>query len=158
MSIKLIKPEGATHKKKRIGCGNGSGHGGTSTKGHKGAQARKGYSRKIGFEGGQLPLIRRIPKRGFKNGLFKKDYQIVNLSALNNFSKDENISINELYTKGIVESLDKPFKILGNGNIEKPVNVILRRIKKGNKISLFDKVSAKVKESIEKVGGKISIQ
>ncbi|MCX8059323.1 MAG: 50S ribosomal protein L15 [Spirochaetes bacterium] len=158
MSIKLIKPAGATHKKKRIGCGNGSGHGGTSTKGHKGAQARKGYSRKIGFEGGQLPLIRRIPKRGFKNGLFKKEYQLVDLEILNNFEKDSNVSVNELYTKGFIDSLDLPIKILNNGRLNNPVNIILRRIQKNKKYFPFDKISKGAKELLEKIGGKINYQ
>lgn len=158
MDIKLIKPKGATHKKKRIGCGNGSGHGGTSTKGHKGAQARKGYSRKIGFEGGQLPLIRRIPKRGFNNGLFRKFYQIIDLEVLNNFNENESVSINELYVKGFIEDSETPIKILNNGKIEKPINVILRRVKKGNKFFLLDKISKSAKENIEKVGGKVLYQ
>jgi len=97
MSLILRKPEGATHKRKRLGIGNASGHGGTSTRGHKGAQSRKGYSKKIGFEGGQMPSTRRVPKKGFNNGRFKIEYQEVALEKSNIFEDKKSISVNELY-------------------------------------------------------------
>lgn len=158
MAIVLRKPKGATHKDKRLGIGNASGHGGTSTKGHKGAQSRKGYSKKIGFEGGQMPLTRRVPKKGFNNGLFKKVYQEVHLDRLNAFEDGASVSVNELYEKGIIKTLELPFKILNDGKVEKKVEIILRRIKRGRKFLNYDKISANAKKVIEEKGGKILFQ
>lgn len=158
MTIFLRKPKGATHKKKRVGVGNASGHGGTSTKGHKGAQARKGYSKKIGFEGGQMPLTRRVPKKGFNNGLFKKIYQEIHIKELNNFEDGAVISANELYERGVIKNLEKPFKILNNGHLERKVEIILRKIKKGKKFLNYDKISKNARKIVEEKGGKVLFQ
>ena len=118
MSVKLseLKPApGSTKSKKRVGRGSGSGTGKTSGRGHKGQKSRSGYSRKLGFEGGQMPLIRRVPKRGFTN-IHREEYQVVNLKALNVFSDGAEITPEILKEKGIVKKL-KNVKILGYGEL-----------------------------------------
>lgn len=141
--------EGAKKKRKRIARGPGSGHGGTSTKGHKGAQSRTGYKRKLAFEGGQMPLSRRIPKFGFTN-LFRKEYQIVNLSRLQELIDKEkinpdNVDMEALYKAGAVSKNNLPVKILGNGELKNPVNI------------KADKFSESAKQKIESLGGKAII-
>ncbi len=158
MSLILRKPKGATHKKKRLGIGNASGHGGTATRGHKGAQSRSGYSRKIGFEGGQMPLLRRIPKRGFNNGRFKKIYQEIHLSDLNKFDDGATISINDFIEKKIIKNENFPIKILNNGKLEKKVALNLRSIKKGRKTFNFDKVTKSSEKIITDLGGSIKYE
>ena len=133
-------------KKKRIGRGQGSGKGGTATRGHKGAQSRSGYSRKLGFEGGQMPLQRRIPKFGFKN-INRVEYKPVNLNSLqllvdNKKIKKKTIDIKTLIENGFVGKNDL-VKILGNGAIKSPVTVEAHR---------FSKTAVK---AIEKAGGEI---
>lgn len=119
MDLSNLKPAvGATSNSKRIGRGPGSGKGGTSTRGHKGAKSRSGYSRKIGFEGGQMPLQRRLPKWGFKN-INRVEYKVVNLSdlqALAEAKKLEKIGLDELRTAGLVGKKDL-VKVLGNGTL-----------------------------------------
>lgn len=119
MDLSNLKPAvGATSNSKRIGRGPGSGKGGTSTRGHKGAKSRSGYSRKIGFEGGQMPLQRRLPKWGFKN-INRVEYKVVNLSdlqALAEAKKLEKIGLDELRAAGLVGKKDL-VKVLGNGTI-----------------------------------------
>jgi large subunit ribosomal protein L15 len=150
MELSNLSPkEGSVKtKKKRIGRGQGSGKGGTSTRGHKGAKSRSGYSRKLGFEGGQMPLQRRIPKFGFKN-INRKEYQAVNLDALqllvdNKKVKKKTIDINTLIENRLVGKNDL-VKILGRGELNSPVKVEAHK---------FSETS---KKAIEKAGGEIKI-
>lgn len=150
MELSNLSPkEGSVKsKKKRIGRGQGSGKGGTATRGHKGAKSRSGYSRKLGFEGGQMPLQRRIPKFGFKN-INRKEYQAVNLDALqslvdNKKVKKKTIDINTLIENRLVGKNDL-VKILGRGELNSPVKVEAHK---------FSETS---KKAIEKAGGEIKI-
>ena len=135
-------------KKKRIGRGQGSGKGGTSTRGHKGAKSRSGYSKKIGFEGGQMPLQRRIPKFGFKN-INRVEYQAVNLKVLqslfdNKKIKKSNVNISDLIKNGLVSKNDL-VKILGSGELKTALNIEAHKFSKS------------AQDKIEKSGGKIKI-
>ena len=125
MDLSNLKPaEGSVKNKKRIGRGQGSGRGGTSTKGHKGAQSRSGYKRKIGFEGGQMPLFRRVPKFGFKN-INRKEYRGVNLSVLQELVDNKKVTkINKdiLVENGLASKNDL-IKILGNGELKAKLEV-----------------------------------
>ncbi len=125
MNLNSLKPaKGATHHDKRIGRGQGSGHGGYSTRGAKGAQSRSGYSRKIGFEGGQMPLQRRLPKFGFTN-IERVEYKPINLSVLESVSTKLNVTVitpEVLIEAGLVSKNDR-VKILGNGTVTKALNV-----------------------------------
>lgn len=121
MKISDLAPTpGAKKKEKRIGRGPGSGHGKTSTKGHKGQAARSGGTKAPGFEGGQQPLIRRVPKRGFKN-IFKKEYAVVNLNRLDRFSAETVINPEFLHQAGIIKRASENVKILGEGALTKPL-------------------------------------
>ncbi|MCI7651234.1 MAG: 50S ribosomal protein L15 [Prevotella sp.] len=120
----LTPAEGSTHSRRRIGRGPGSGLGGTSTRGHKGAKSRSGYKRKIGFEGGQMPLQRRVPKGGFKN-INHKEYFPINLSALQKLAEEKNlakIGLAELVEAGLTNG-KKLVKILGEGELKAKVDV-----------------------------------
>lgn len=128
-------------RKKRLGCGIGSGHGKTSTKGHKGQRARSGFSLRPGFEGGQNPLYRRLPKRGFNNAEFRTEYAIVNLGVIAKLG-DKEVSPESLLSRGVVKKLHAGLKILGTGEIKGSITV---------KAHAF---SASAKEKIEKAGGK----
>jgi len=125
MDLSSLKPaEGSVHKEKRIGRGQGSGRGGTSTRGHKGAKSRSGYSKKVGFEGGQMPLQRRVPKFGFKN-VNRKEYKGINISTLQELSERlgvEKVDFALLVASGLV-SKNAMVKILGNGTLEKKLEV-----------------------------------
>ncbi len=125
MDLSNLKPaEGSVKNKKRVGRGQGSGRGGTSTRGHKGAQSRSGYKRKIGFEGGQMPLYRRVPKFGFKN-INRKEYQGVNISALQKLADDKGITVvtkEVLVENGLAHKNDL-IKILGNGELKAKLEV-----------------------------------
>ena len=125
MELNNLKPaKGATHHDKRVGRGAGSGHGGYSTRGLKGAKSRSGYSRKLGFEGGQMPLQRRLPKFGFKN-LKRVEFKPVNLSTLEELATKKSlevINIETLIAAGFISSNDK-VKVLGNGSVTKAVTV-----------------------------------
>lgn len=125
MDLSNLKPaEGSTKKEKRIGRGEGSGRGGTSTRGHKGAQSRSGYSKKIGFEGGQMPLQRRVPKYGFKN-INRVEYKGINISTLQGLTEKYNISVinpDLLNEVGLV-SKNVRVKILGKGTLEAKIEV-----------------------------------
>ena len=140
----LSPAEGANTAKKRLGRGIGSGLGKTSGKGHKGQWARSGGGVRPGFEGGQMPLIRRIPKRGFSNH-FRKEYSIVNLSVLESFEAGSIVDINVLAEKGLIKLVKDSvgLKVLGNGTLSKAITV---------KANAF---SASAKEAIEKVGGTV---
>ncbi|HOP03449.1 MAG TPA: 50S ribosomal protein L15 [Tenuifilaceae bacterium] len=125
MELHNITPaEGSTHREKRIGRGQGSGHGGTSTRGHKGAKSRSGYSKKIGFEGGQMPLQRRLPKFGFKNR-FRKEYKAINVDVLQNLAEKQGITsidVQTLVDSGLISKNDM-VKILGNGTLTSKLEV-----------------------------------
>ena len=125
MELNNLKPaKGSTHHDKRVGRGAGSGHGGYSTRGLKGAKSRSGYSRKLGFEGGQMPLQRRLPKFGFKN-LKRVEYKPINLSTLEELSAKKEltvINVETLVAAGFISSNDR-VKILGNGSVSKALNV-----------------------------------
>lgn len=125
MNLSNLKPAaGSTHHEKRIGRGQGSGHGGTSTRGHKGAQSRSGYSHKLGFEGGQMPLQRRMPKFGFTN-IKRVEYKPINLDTLEQLAANKNITdinIETLIEAGFI-SKNNRVKILGKGELTKALNV-----------------------------------
>ncbi len=125
MELSNIKPaKGSTHLQKRIGRGQGSGHGGTSTRGHKGAKSRSGYSSKVGFEGGQMPLQRRLPKFGFKNR-FRVEYKAINVSILQSIAEKQGIStinVQTLIDSGYVSKNDL-VKVLGNGKLTAKLDV-----------------------------------
>lgn len=144
MDLSRLKPaEGATKKEKRIGRGEGSGRGGTSTKGHKGAQSRAGYSRKRGFEGGQMPLVRRVPKFGFTNPT-RVEYKGINLDTLQMLAESKGlkeITPEVLYTNGLIQRNDK-LKVLGRGELKAAMDI---------KAHAF---SATAKNAIESAGGK----
>ena len=145
MNLNNLRPaEGSVKTRKRVGRGAGSGLGGTSTRGHKGAKSRSGYSKKIGFEGGQMPLYRRLPKRGFKCRNSKTIVGI-NLSALEAFENDAVVSVETLIEAGIVKNPRDGVKILGNGEFTKKLTV---------QANAF---SASAKEKIEALGGKAEV-
>jgi large subunit ribosomal protein L15 len=123
MKIEELKPAaGSRSKDKRVGRGLGSGHGKTSCKGHKGQKSRSGGTKGPGFEGGQMPLQRRIPKRGFKNR-FKIEYAIVNLKDINKMEGLDTISPEILIEKGVIKDLKDGLKVLGNGEIQRPLTI-----------------------------------
>jgi large subunit ribosomal protein L15 len=123
MKLEDIKPAaGSTKKVKRVGRGIGSGHGKTSCKGHKGQKARSGGSVGPAFEGGQMPLQRRLPKRGFKN-LFKVEYAIINLRDISKIEGLDIITFDVLRDKGIIKNLKDGLKVLGDGDLQRPVTV-----------------------------------
>ncbi|NIN01761.1 MAG: 50S ribosomal protein L15 [candidate division Zixibacteria bacterium] len=138
---------GSTKKRRRVGRGAGSGHGKTSTRGHKGQLSRAGAKSRSWFEGGQMPLQRRVPKRGFTN-IFKKEFQIVNLSALSRAGFDsakDVISLQTMREAGLVKKADLPVKVLGSGEVTRAVTV---------QANAFSK---KAKDKIEAAGGKIEV-
>ena len=147
MKLNSLKPAaGSTHSRRRIGRGPGSGLGGTSTRGHKGAKARSGYKRKIGFEGGQMPLQRRIPKAGFKN-INHKEYFAVNLSTLQKLAEAKNltkIGIEELKAAHLTNGMEL-VKVLGNGELTAKLEV---------EAHAFSKTA---EEAINAVGGNTTI-
>ena len=114
---------GAKHRTKRLGCGEGSGHGKTSCRGGKGQTARSGSSIRHGFEGGQTPLYRRLPKRGFNHARFKRKVAIVNLDALNDFSDGTEVNIETLQKQGLINGNFEAVKILGTGELKKKLKV-----------------------------------
>ena len=140
----LIPSKGSIKNKKRIGRGHGSGLGKTSGRGHKGAGQRSGNKRRAWFEGGQMPLARRLPRRGFTN-IFKEEIQIVNISDLNRIEKNSEIDPVVLQENGLIRSSLKPVKILGKGDIDKKLDVTA---------SSF---SESAKNKIEKAGGIVTI-
>jgi large subunit ribosomal protein L15 len=143
LTLGNLSPQPGSRKpRKRIGRGIGSGHGKTATRGHKGHKARSGGGIKIGFEGGQMPLQRRLPKRGFNN-IFKKVYTIVNIQDLERFAPDTRVDRQALIAAGLLSKNDKLVKILGNGELNHAVTVVV------------DKVSAAARLKIEAVGGKV---
>lgn len=137
----LPKIEGSTHRHKRLGCGRSSGHGKTSGRGHKGMKARSGGGVRPGFEGGQMPLYRKLPHRGFNN-VNRVEFAVVNLSQIDKCEGSE-IDRNVLVKAGIVRAADLLLKVLGNGEISRPVTVVAQ------------KFSASAKAKIEAAGGKV---
>jgi large subunit ribosomal protein L15 len=137
---------GSKHRVKRLGCGESSGHGKTSGKGHKGQKARSGGSIRLGFEGGQMPLIRRLPKRGFNNAAFHKNYAIVNLSDLASFKEGTVINEQLLREKKMLRGNGDGLKILGDGELKHAITIEA------------DKVSASAREKIEKAGGSVTLR
>ena len=145
MKLNELKPAlGSTTAPRRLGRGVGSGLGKTSGKGHKGAKARSGGGKRPGFEGGQMPLARRIPKRGFNN-IFAKPLTAVNVAVLNQFEDGAVVDSAALIAKGILQDCKYGLKVLGNGNVTKKVTV---------KAAAF---SESAKEKIEKAGGKAEV-
>jgi large subunit ribosomal protein L15 len=124
MELNNLKPKkGARHAKKRVGRGPGSGHGKTAGRGEKGQKSRSGFSRMRGFEGGQMPLHRRLPKRGFTN-IFKKEHAVVNLSDLERFDNGATVDETALRQAGMVKGRNDGIKILGNGKLSKKLTVV----------------------------------
>ncbi len=147
MNLHNLRPaKGAVHKEKRLGRGEGSGHGGTSTKGNKGGQSRAGYKRKRAHEGGQMPIQRRVPKRGFKNP-DRLEYKVFNLGQIDQLVEKYGItefSLENLYTNGLINQTDR-VKVLGNGELKSKVTFKVNA------------VSEKAKGAIESAGGTVEI-
>lgn len=146
LSLNSLRPaKGSTHKKKRVGRGPGSGLGKTAGRGEKGQKSRSGYSSKIGFEGGQMPLHRRLPKRGFTN-IFKKQWLEVSLEALERgFDADAEITPDLLHRRGIIKKAKHDIVVLGNGEVTKALKVSAHRFTKS------------AREKIEKAGGTVTV-
>jgi large subunit ribosomal protein L15 len=145
MDLHTLKPNhGAKHRVKRLGCGESSGHGKTSGKGHKGQKARSGGSIRLGFEGGQMPLHRKMPKRGFNNAEFKTRYAVVNVSDLERFDAGATIDEAVLRKAGLVRGIIDGVKILGDGELSKKLSINVA------------KVTGAAREKIEKAGGSIA--
>jgi len=145
MRLQDVQPRpGAKKRRKRIGCGESSGHGKTSCKGHKGQKARAGAGIRPGFEGGQMPLHRRLPKKGFSNVQFRDVYEIVNVSALNAFEDGTVINEAILRENNIVNRNCDAIKILGSGDLSRKLTIEIKN------------VSASAREKIEKAGGTIA--
>ncbi|NLO98186.1 MAG: 50S ribosomal protein L15 [Peptococcaceae bacterium] len=147
MKLHELKPaEGSTKSRKRVGRGNGSGLGNTAGRGHKGQKARSGGGVRPGFEGGQMPMMRRIPKRGFTN-IFKKEYTVINVSDLEErFENGAEVSIESLYAAGLIKKVKDGVKLLGDGEITKALTVKV------------DKVSKTAAEKIVAAGGKVEVE
>lgn len=147
MKLHQLRPaKGATQKEKRLGRGEASGHGGTSTKGNKGGQSRAGYKRKMAHEGGQMPIQRRVPKRGFHN-IHRVEYKVFNLGQVDQLVDKYNIkefSLENLYINGLISQTDR-VKILGNGEL------------KGKLVFRINAVSGKAKAAIEAAGGTVEL-
>jgi len=147
MDLSNLKPaDGSTKNRKRIGRGQGSGRGGTSTRGHKGAKSRSGYKRRFGFEGGQMPLYRRVPKFGFKN-INRVEFAAINLDSINFLAEEKNITdinLDVLRENGLIASKDK-VKVLGRGELNIKVNVTANAF------------STSAKDAIESKGGIVTI-
>ena len=137
---------GSRHRVKRLGCGESSGHGKTSGKGNKGQKARSGGSIRLGFEGGQMPLIRRLPKRGFNNAAFHKHYAVVNVSDLNAFKAGTVVNEQLLRESNLIRGHFAGIKILGDGDLKHDLKVEV------------DKISTTAREKIEKVGGTVALR
>jgi len=144
MNLGNLKPApGSVKKRKRVGRGPGSGHGKTAGRGHKGQRSRAGSKIRPWFEGGQMPLQRRVPKRGFTN-IFKKQFQLVNVKDLDKV-KDKNITPEVLLNLGLINKKNVPVKILGDGEIKNSIEISAHAF------------SASAKEKIEKAGGKVTV-
>lgn len=145
MRLNDLSPmKGSSKKRKRVGRGPGSGHGKTSCRGHKGQKARAGAKKGPGFEGGQMPFQRRLPKRGFKN-IFKKEYELINISDLDKFEADTVLDVNALKEAGLIRGTKYGVKLLGDGEISRPLEIKIH------------KVSRKAREKVEAAGGKVEL-
>ena len=143
MELNNLKPKkGSRHAKKRVGRGPGSGHGKTAGRGEKGQKSRSGFSRQIGFEGGQMPLHRRLPKRGFTN-IFKREYAVVNVSDLERFDNGATVDEAALRSAGLVKGQNDGVKVLGDGKLSKKLTVSAHKFSKS------------AREIIEKAGGTV---
>ncbi|MFO7761265.1 MAG: 50S ribosomal protein L15 [Thermodesulfobacteriota bacterium] len=143
MNLSNLSPrKGSKRSKKRLGRGNGSGHGKTAGRGHNGYRSRSGSGLNPGFEGGQMPLQRRLPKRGFYN-TFKKEYSLLNVRQLERFESGATINKEVLRNSGLVKDKNKAVKLLGDGDVDHALNIVV------------DKASRKAREKIEAAGGKI---
>lgn len=147
MNLHDLSPvPGSRRAAKRLGQGIGSGTGKTSGKGNKGHKSRTGGGVRPGFEGGQMPLVRRVPKRGFNNARFTKEYQIVNLESLNEkFESGREITVQDLHNAGLVRNLSQPVKILAEGEVDRPFTVKVNAI------------SQSARQKIEAAGGKVEV-
>ena len=147
MKLHELKPAaGSTAKRKRVGRGNGSGMGNTACRGHKGQKARSGGGVRPGFEGGQMPVTRRLPKHGFNN-IFRREYTIVNLEVLENkFDDGAEVTMEALLDKGLIKKKDKFVKILAQGELSKKLTIRV------------DKISDAAKEKVESAGGKVEVK
>ena len=146
MKLHELQPAaGSTTAPKRLGRGVGSQLGKTSGKGHKGAKARSGGGKRPGFEGGQMPLTRRLPKRGFTN-IYGKEYAIVNVSALNCFEDGETVTVEALVQKGLIKKTLDGVKVLGGGDLQTKLTFSV------------DKVTESAKQKIEAIGGKVEVK
>ena len=146
MKLHTLTPkEGSIKSSKRIARGQGSGRGGTSTRGHKGAKSRSGYSRKIGFEGGQMPLYRRVPKLKHFTTVNSKSFTVINVCALNEIKADSTVNLDFLVKQGLITSPKHPLKILGNGNLTVKLTI---------QASAF---TSSARTKIEAAGGKCEI-
>jgi large subunit ribosomal protein L15 len=145
MRLNDLSPmKGSFKKRKRVGRGPGSGHGKTSCRGHKGQKARSGANIRPGFEGGQMPLQRRLPKRGFTN-IFKKEYEVINIKDLKRFDQDTILDINLLKDTGLIRGVKNGVKLLSFGEISHPLAIKV------------NKVSKKAREKVEAAGGKVEL-
>jgi large subunit ribosomal protein L15 len=145
MKLNDLSPvKGSKRKRKRVGRGPGSGHGKTSCRGSKGQKSRSGASIRPGFEGGQMPLQRRLPKKGFTN-IFKKEYELINIKDLKRFDPDSTLDINSLANAGLIKGEKNGVKLLGVGEISHALAIKVH------------KVSKKAREKIEAAGGKIEL-
>ncbi|MDA3971728.1 MAG: 50S ribosomal protein L15 [Desulfobulbaceae bacterium] len=144
INLSNLSPQpGSTKQKKRLGRGHGSGHGKTSGRGHKGQKARSGSGIKLGFEGGQMPIQRRLPKRGFTN-IFKISYAILNIRDLNSFDDGATINRESLLAAGMIKNSDAQVKILGDGELTKKITVDV------------DKLSKSAQAKVEAAGGTVA--
>lgn len=148
MKLHTLAPnKGAKHRVKRLGCGESSGHGKTSCKGNKGQKARSGSGTRVGFEGGQMPLHRRLPKRGFNNVNFKTKVEVVNLAQIEKaFNDGDTVNEESLRKAGLINRACEQVKVLGQGEITKKVVLVV------------DTISASAKEKVEKAGGSVTVQ
>jgi len=141
----ILKEAGRDKRRKRVGRGNGSGHGKTCCRGHKGRGQRSGIGKRMGYEGGQNPAIARLPKRGFSNVNFSKNYQIVNVIDLDRFDDDARVDAKAMQESGLVDDAAKPIKILGDGELKKKLTVAA------------SKFSATAAEKISQAGGTVEV-
>ena len=144
MIHQLAPAKGSKQKRKRIARGQGSGHGKTACRGHKGQKSRSGGGPRPGFEGGQMPLQRRLPKRGFTN-IFKKRYNIINIQDLDRFEINSKIDFDTLKNKGLIRNKIKEIKLLAKGDITKPISIQV------------NKISIAARKKLERAGGMVEI-
>ncbi len=147
MKLHTLAPnKGAKHRVKRLGCGESSGHGKTSCKGNKGQKARSGSGTRVGFEGGQMPLHRRLPKRGFNNINFKTKVEVVNLAQIEKaFNDGDTVNEESLRKAGLINRACEQVKVLGQGELTKKLTLVV------------DTISASAKEKVEKAGGSVEV-